>query len=127
MLDTNVVSEVIRNPGGEVARRVRAADDVCVSIIVAAELRYGGAKKKSLALQQRIKALLSEITVLPFGEPADAHYGHVRATLEELGQPIGHNDLLIAAHARALGVTLVTANLREFSRVPGLTVESWQP
>jgi tRNA(fMet)-specific endonuclease VapC len=127
MLDTNVVSDMIRNPLGPVAQRARRAGDaVCVSVIVAAELRYGGAKKGSPQLQQRIEAFLEEIAVLPFDVPADAQYGMIRAELEATGQPIGSNDLLIAAHARALGATMVTANISEFSRVPGLTLENWR-
>lgn len=126
LLDTNIVSEIIRNPAGRAARRARAAaEQVCVSIIVAAELRYGCARKGSPQLRRRVEAFLAELPVLPFDIPADAAYGHIRADLEAAGQRIGPNDLLIAAHARALSATVVTANVAEFSRVPGLTVENW--
>ena len=70
--------------------------------------------------------MLSAIDVLPLEEPADQHYGAIRNDLERIGRPIGSNDLFIAAHARALGVTLVTNNVREFTRVPDLAVEDWQ-
>jgi tRNA(fMet)-specific endonuclease VapC len=127
MLDTNIVSDMIRNPAGPAALRARRAGDaVCVSVIVAAELRYGGAKKGSQQLLRRIEAFLDEVAVLAFDVPADEHYGMIRAELEAGGQIIGSNGLLIAAHARALGATMVTANIDEFSRVPGLILENWR-
>lgn len=127
MLDTNVMSDLIRNPSGKVAGHVqRVGEDViCTSIVVAAELRYGAAKKASAKLSRRVEDLLSDVAVLPFDLPADAEYGRIRAELEAAGHPIGGNDLLIAAHARALDSILVTANMREFQRVRGLSVENW--
>jgi tRNA(fMet)-specific endonuclease VapC len=126
MLDTNIVSELIRNPGGRAAQRARAAGDaVCVSVIVAAELRYGCAKKASVPLLRRVEQFLSEVPVLAFDVPGDYVYGGIRAELEASGRPIGSNDLLIAAHAHALGATVVTANVGEFQRVRGLKVENW--
>jgi len=127
MLDTNALSDLIRNPGGKAAAHVRRVgeDAVCTSIVVAAELRYGAARKGSATLTRRVEALLADIAVLPFDEPADAEYGRIRAGLEAAGQAIGGNDLFIAAHARSLGFTLVTANEREFRRVPELPVENW--
>lgn len=127
MLDTNALSDLIRNPGGKAAAHVRRVgeDAVCTSIVVAAELRYGAARKGSATLTRRVEALLADIAVLPFDEPADAEYGRIRAGLEAAGQGIGGNDLFIAAHARSLGFTLVTANEREFRRVPELPVENW--
>lgn len=126
MLDTNIASELIRNPAGLAAQRARAAGDtICVSIIVAAELRYGGAKKGSSRLLRKIEEFLSELPVLPFDVPADGAYGDIRAELEAAGRPIGLNDLLIAAHAHTLGATVVTANVGEFRRIRGLNVENW--
>jgi tRNA(fMet)-specific endonuclease VapC len=126
MLDTSIVSEMIRNPAGRAAQRARAAgDSVHVSVIVAAELRYGCAKKGSPQLLRRVEAFLSEVPVLPFEVPADSEYGVIRAELEAAGCPFGLNDLLIAAHARAVGATLVTANVGEFRRIRGLNVENW--
>ena len=127
LLDTDAMSDLIRNPGGSVAGHVRrvGADAVCTSIVVAAELRYGAAKKASAKLSRRVEALLADVAVLPLEPPADAEYGIIRAELETAGHPIAGNDLLIAAHARTLGVTLVTANPREFQRVLGLAVENW--
>jgi len=126
MLDTNIVSELIRNPTGRAAQRARAAgDSVCVSVIVAAELRYGCAKKGSPQLLRKVEEFLAEVPVLPFDVPADSEYGGIRAELEAAGRPIGSNDLLIAAHACALGATVVTANVGEFRRIRGLNVENW--
>jgi tRNA(fMet)-specific endonuclease VapC len=126
MLDTNIVSELIRNPAGRAAQRARAAgDSVCVSIIVAAELRYGCARKGSPRLLRRVEEFLTEVRVLPFDVPADGEYGGIGAELEAAGRPIGSNDLLIAAHAFTLGATVVTANVGEFGRIRGLKVENW--
>lgn len=127
MLDTNVLSALIRNPGGPLLQRLaaEAPDAVCTSIVVAAELRFGAQRKASAALTQRVEQLLAALPVLPFDAPADAHYADIRIALERAGTPIGSNDLLIAAHARARGLTLVTHNLREFARVPGLNAVDW--
>ena len=99
--------------------------DICTSIVVAGELRYGCAQKGSPALLKRAEALLAEIPVLAIEAPVDAEYGGIRAELEAAGRPIGHNDLWIAAHAYTLGATIVTDNEREFRRIRGLQVENW--
>lgn len=127
LLDTNILSDLIRNPQGRAARRIAKAgeDNVCTSVIVAAELRYGCAKSGSAKMRKAVEQLLGEIDVLPFEAPADADYGAIRAALETAGTPIGGNDLLIAAHAHALGATIVTANTSEFRRVSGVKVENW--
>ena len=127
MLDTNIISDLIRNPQGKAAKRVAKVgeDNICTSIIVAAELRYGCAKSGSKRLLKAVEDLLGEISVLPFDVPADAEYGGIRSELEAAGKPIGGNDLLIAAHACATGATVVTANLGEFKRIRGLNVENW--
>ena len=127
LLDTNVVSDLVRNPQGMVAQRIRRVGEarVCTSIIVAAELRYGAAKKGSARLSAQLEAVLSVLDVLPFEPPADAIYASLRMGLEEVGTPIGANDMLIAAHALALGCTIVTGNEREFARVRDLSSENW--
>lgn len=127
MLDTNIISDLIRNPHGRAAKRIARVGEsgICTSIIVAAELRYGCAKSGSTRLSKAVEDLLDEITVLPLEVPADAEYGRLRAALEEAGTPIGSNDLLIAAHALATDSTMVTANAAEFKRVRGLKVENW--
>jgi tRNA(fMet)-specific endonuclease VapC len=99
--------------------------NICTSILVAAELRYGCAKSGSKRLLKAVEDLLGEIAVLPLDIPADGEYGAIRAELEAAGKPIGGNDLLIAAHAHATGATIVTANTSEFKRIRGLTVENW--
>jgi tRNA(fMet)-specific endonuclease VapC len=127
LLDTNIVSALVRNPKGPVAERIRDVGEanVCTSIIVAAELRFGAAKKTSARLSAQLEAVISALDVLPFESPADAVYGDIRAQLERAGMLIGGNDLLIAAQAIAGGHTVVTDNLREFQRVDGLPVTNW--
>jgi tRNA(fMet)-specific endonuclease VapC len=126
LLDTNVMFEMARNPGGRVARRAEPVRNRCVtSIIVLAELRYGLIKRGSNALATQVRLVMEAIPALPWEAPADACYARLRLMLEATGTPIGANDMLIAAHALALDATLVTANEREFRRVPGLMVENW--
>ncbi|MGH7053290.1 MAG: type II toxin-antitoxin system VapC family toxin [Stellaceae bacterium] len=127
LLDTNIVSDLVRNPRGRVAQQVRGVGEarICTSIIVAAELRYGAHKKSSLRLTARLAAVLDALDILPFEAPADTVYGALRTRLEQIGKPIGGNDLLIAAHAIALGFTIVTDNERGFGRVDGLPIENW--
>jgi len=127
LLDTNILSDLIKNPQGKAAQRITSAGEinVCTSIVVAAELRYGVEKKGSPKLAERVELLLSALEALPLESPADRHYGQIRNYLAKQGTPIGPNDLLIAAQARALELTLVTANTHEFSRVPNLRMENW--
>lgn len=127
LLDTNIVSDLIRNPQGFVAQKIRQIGEqrVCTSMIVACELRYGAAKRQSPRLTAQLEAVLGALEVVPFESPADATYGTLRARLERVGRPIGGNDLLIAAHALALGYTIVSDNEREFARIPGLPHENW--
>ncbi|CAN7466065.1 type II toxin-antitoxin system VapC family toxin [Mesorhizobium sp. LjRoot246] len=127
MLDTNILSDMIRNPAGKAANAMAREGDaaVCTSIVVASELRYGCARKGSAKLLKKVEELLAEIPVLPLDIPVDAEYGALRAELEAVGRPIGHNDLFIAAHACVLGTTLVTANTGEFTRIRNLKVENW--
>lgn len=127
LLDTNIVSDLMRHPRGRVAARIAELGEprICTSIIVVAEIRYGIAKTGSRRLPAQLAAILGGLVILPFEAPADLRYGELRARLEQIGGPIGANDMLIAAHALTLGLTLVTANEREFSRVQGLSVENW--
>ncbi|MFZ0284266.1 MAG: type II toxin-antitoxin system VapC family toxin [Terriglobales bacterium] len=132
LLDTNIVSDLVRNPQGKVATHVRTVGEkhVCTSIIVAAELRYGADKKGSPRLSSQLEVVLGALEVLPFEAPADATYGLLRTRLEKRGTPISgtdllNNDLLIAAQALALGCVIVTDNEKEFSRVEGLRVQNW--
>jgi tRNA(fMet)-specific endonuclease VapC len=127
LLDTNILSNLVRRPHGRVADRIKRVGEkqVCTSIIVAAELRYGAAKKGSLRLTSQLEAVLRALEVLSLESPTDAVYGKLRARLERVGQFIGGNDLLIAAHALAMDHTMVTDNEGEFSRVRGLRIENW--
>jgi tRNA(fMet)-specific endonuclease VapC len=127
LLDTNIVSDLVRHPHGKIADRTAEVGEkeVCTSIVVAAELRYGSIKKNSSRLTAQLEAVLGAIEVLALEAPVDAVYGVIRAGLERTGQPIGANDLLIAAHALALGLTVVTDNEREFLRILDLRVENW--
>src|SRR5215218_3910125 len=127
LLDTNILSDLLRNPAGRAARRLAGVGEavVCTSIVVACELRYGAAKKGSPQLSERVEILLQSLEVLPLDKEADRHYAGTRSHLDRLGRPIGPNDLLIAAHALALDLTLVTDNVEEFARVANLSVENW--
>lgn len=127
LLDTNIISDLVRRPGGVVATRIAGVgeDAICTSVIVAAELRYGAVKSDSAQLLERVGLLLSALEILPFEPPADQRYAEIRHHLAKQGTPIGPNDLLIAAQALAADLTLVTANTREFERVPSLRVENW--
>ena len=127
MLDTNIVSQIMRDPFGRPAQRVvqLGPDKACLSIVVAAELRFGAEKRKSAALSLHVDQVLAGFAVVPFETPVDIHFARLRSHLETRGTPIGPIDMFIAAHALALDLILVTANVREFSRVPGLRVENW--
>lgn len=130
VLDTNILSDLLKNPQGKAAQRISSLsagdrDLLSTSLIVAAELRYEVAKSGSSILAQRVDQLLEAIEVLPLGPQADAHYGRIRAQLEKSGTPVGGNDLLIAAHVLAIDAVPVTENVREFKRAKGLRVENW--
>jgi tRNA(fMet)-specific endonuclease VapC len=127
LLDTNILSDLIRHPQGVTAEKIRkqGEETVCTSLIVAAEIRYGCAKRGSAKLTSQANAVLGALTILPLEPPMEAIYGRIRHALETKGQPIGPNDLLIAAHALRHNLTVVTANISEFSRVPKLKVENW--
>lgn len=127
LLDTNVVSNLLRHPHGRVTDKIAAVgeDRVAISIFVATELRFGCARKGSARLTAEVDNVLAAFEILAFEAPADRVYADIRVALAAAGKPIGAIDMLIAAHALALDLTLVTANTREFRRVPGLSVENW--
>jgi tRNA(fMet)-specific endonuclease VapC len=130
LLDTNILSDLLKNPQGKVAQKIsslpsKERDLLATSIIVTAELRYGVARSSSSILAVRVDQLLDAIEILPLEPKADDHYGRIRSQLERAGAVIGGNDLLIAAHALAINAVLVTDNVREFKRVKGLRVENW--
>ena len=127
LLDTNILSDLVRRPQGVIAARIADVGEaaICTSLIVAAELRYGAARAGSDRLTRQLEVILSYLPVLSLDPPADRAYAAIRTHLEQAGTPIGGNDLLIAAQAQSLGLIVVTANVKEFSRVPDLAVENW--
>lgn len=127
LLDTNILSDLVRHPQGVVAKRIAQVgeEQLCTSLIVAAELRYGAAKRASTRLTNQLEVILNALAVLPLESPVDQIYGVVRANLESRGKRIGPNDLLIAAHTLALDAVLVTDNVLEFERVKGLKLDNW--
>lgn len=126
MLDTNIVSHAVRGNTRVMDRlSATAPGECCVSIITLAELRYGVAKVNSERLRRQLDGFISVAPAMAFDRPAELAYATIRNALEARGTPIGPNDTLIAAHAIALDLTLVTANTGEFARVPGLRVENW--
>ncbi|MBM3545515.1 MAG: type II toxin-antitoxin system VapC family toxin [Alphaproteobacteria bacterium] len=127
MLDTNICIYVIKNrPSGLKDRFNSLEDQLSISAVSAGELIYGAEKSarpvENLAIAE---SFMARLDVLPFTERAAAHYGQIRAALEQSGRAIGAYDTMIAAHARCEGLVLVTNNLREFERVPGLRTENW--
>ncbi len=127
LLDTNIVSDLVSHPFGRVRGQINlvGGDQVSTSVIVAAEVRFGAARKRSSRLTRQVEIVLNTLPVLAWDVPADLIYGEIRAAIEAAGQPIGSNDTLIAAHALAANAILVTDNTREFERVPGLKIENW--
>ena len=129
MLDTNLCIDLMRGKSAAAFKRLRslAVDEAGISTISLAELRYGAVKSaRQVHHEGLIIAFCAPLVIAPFDATASETYGNVRAALEAAGTPIGPLDTLIAAHALALGATIVTANVREFQRVPGLTVENWR-
>jgi tRNA(fMet)-specific endonuclease VapC len=127
MLDTNICIYVIKNYPPKLRERFNLlAEQLCMSGITLAELRYG-AEKSSRRLEnlQAIEQFSGRLEVLPFPAKAAAHFGQIRADVERLGKPVGPLDMLIGAHARAEGLIVVTNNAREFQRLPGVRVENW--
>jgi tRNA(fMet)-specific endonuclease VapC len=127
LLDTNIISELIKNPRGVIFSKIQEVgeDKVCTSIIVACESRFGAKKKNSPKLIEKLEIILNSIEILPLNHPIEQYYAEIRTDLEQQGTPIEGNDLLIAAHALTLNLTVITANVREFARVPNLKVENW--
>jgi len=127
LLDTNVLSDLVRRPRGIVAQAIARVGEsqVCTSVVVSAELRFGAAKSASPRLIEQVEDVLCAMDILPLETPVDAIYAQLRHALEQVGTPIGPNDLFIAAHALCENLILVTANVREFSRIDGLRLENW--
>jgi len=126
MLDTGSVSYWLRDQEDVSARVVEhLPSELCISSITLAELRYGASRRKSAKLHQLIDHFTSDLAVMPFDETCAMHFGRIASELAERGTPIGDFDAMIAAHAIALEVTLVTNNVKHFNRVRGLNVVNW--
>lgn len=128
MLDTNICIYAMKNKPEKVLRRLKAELDsgICISSITLAELEFGMKHSSDpLKNEQALLRFLVPMSILPFGAAAAAEYGEIRADLQRRGTPIGPLDMLIAGHARAENMILVTNNVREFARVPGLELENW--
>lgn len=127
LLDANIISALVFNPQGEVARHIGRVgeENVFTSVIVRAEILFGLKKRNANELTARVGNILQRIYAAPFEPPADERYAEIRMALSAQGRIIGPNDLFIAAHAMALDSVLVTDNTREFSRIPGLKLENW--
>ena len=127
MLDTETCSYILRERPPQVLERLDKVtrDEIVLSSIVCAELRYGAARLKSKKLAATIEAWLGLFVILPWDDAASQAYARIRAALEAGGKPIGNLDVLIAAHAVASGAVLVTNNPRHFSQVPGLRIDNW--
>ncbi len=128
MLDTNICSYLLRDRPRSVLERFAdlPISQIAISAVVAAELRFGVAKRRSSVLHDALEAFLSGMRMLPWPVSASTHYAALRAQLELRGTPIGGMDMLIAAHALAENAVLVSNNTREFERVPELRLENWQ-
>jgi len=127
LLDTNIVSDLMRNPRGRVFDRIAEVGEasICTSLIVAAELRSGATKKNSSRLTARLETVLGALEIINLEAPVDKLYAIIRSDLERMGQPMGGNDMLIAAHALAMDLTLITDNEAEFARISQLRIENW--
>jgi len=128
MLDTNICIYIIREKPIKVLKKLRTFDvtDIAISAITHSELEYGVAK--SSRRKDNLEALnkfLSPVEIVPYDDKAAAYYGEIRNYLEKKGAIVGAMDMLIGAHAKSIPVTLVTNNLREFKRIPGLRAENW--
>ena len=128
MLDTDICSDVMKRSHDALLRRLQKVpvSDVCVSVVTKSELLYGvEVSPRRQQDEAALNAFLNYVEVLDFPDNASSHYAQIRAQLKKSGKMIGANDLFIAAHARSLGLTLVTHNTQEFRRVNRLAIEDW--
>lgn len=128
MLDTNICIFIMKNSSERLLQNIvsHKKEDVCMSSISYSELLFGVSKSLYKGKNMRnLKLLIKDIRVIPYTQECADAYGAIRYELEKKGTPIGHLDMLIAAHSKTLGMSLVTNNTKEFSRVPGLDIEDW--
>lgn len=127
MLDTDICIYAMKNRPVEVRERLKQfVGEVCISTITLGELAYG-AEKSERPIENRViyEHFIANLSVLAFSKEGASHYGQIRAALARIGRPAGIHDTLIGGHARSEGLTVVTNNVREFARMPGLRVEDW--
>jgi tRNA(fMet)-specific endonuclease VapC len=127
MFDTDISSYVIRGTHPSIQKRMRdlPTDAICISAITQCEMLFGAENSQRPHVAEGVSQFMEYMPVLDFPADAAREYASLRAALKRQGTPIGNNDMLVAAHALHLGLTLVTNNVREFSRVPGLKIENW--
>lgn len=128
MLDTNICIYVLKNHSDKLRHKFKAIKNICISSVTYAEMCFGienGNSTLKEARWQQLDIFTQKLVIDPWDESAARHYGSIRALLKKQGTPIGNNDLFIASHARSKNAVLVTNNIREFSRVPDLSVENW--
>ena len=127
LLDTNMVIYTMKNRPQQVKRRFQQHEgQMCISAVTLGELVFGAEHSQQVERNLAdIEAMVARLEVLPFDRKAAYHFGQIRAALYSMGQPIGPYDMMIAGHARASGLILITNNLNEFERIPGLLLENW--
>ncbi len=128
MLDTNICIYVLKNHSDKLRHKFKVTKNICISSVTYGELCFGienGDVSVRKARWKQLDIFTLRLLIEPWGEDAAKHYGSIRALLKKQGNPIGNNDLLIAAHARSLKAVMVTNNVQEFNKVPDLSVENW--
>jgi len=127
LLDTNIVISTMKNRPQQVRRRFKQhKGQMCISSVTLGELIFGAEHSQQVERNLTdIEAMVARLEVLPFDNKAAYHFGQIRAALYNMGKPIGPYDMMITSHARASGLTLITNNVKEFERVPGLLLENW--
>ena len=128
MLDTNICIYVLKNHSDKLRHKFKAIKNICISSVTYGELCFGIENGDISRREERwvqLDLFTQRLIIDPWDEDAARHYGSIRALLKKQGTPIGNNDLLIASHARSLNAVLVTNNIREFNRVPDLSLENW--
>jgi tRNA(fMet)-specific endonuclease VapC len=128
MLDTDICIYVLKKHSDKLRHKFKVTKNICISSVTYGELCFGienGDNSMKDARWKELNLFTQRLFIEPWDENAAKHYGSIRAFLRKQGTPIGNNDLLIAAHARSLDSVMVTNNIREFERVPGLIIENW--
>ncbi len=128
MLDTDICIYVLKNHSKKLRHKFKAIRNICISSVTYGELCFGIENGNNVIRKecwQQLDLFTQRLLIEAWDEEAAKHYGSIRALLKKQGTPIGNNDLLIASHARSIDAVLVTNNVREFDRVPNLSIENW--